>query len=66
MLQGGIARTTNNRMEVMAAIEGLRCADQVLRGRGRHRLRLPPPWDDGVPATLAVQRVEGGVRKPGS
>jgi ribonuclease HI len=26
MLQGGIGRTTNNRMEVMAAIEGLRCA----------------------------------------
>ena len=36
-----------------------------LRSRGRRRFRLPPPWDDGVPATLAVQRVEGGVWKPG-
>jgi ribonuclease HI len=59
MFQGGIARTTNNRMEVMAAIEGLRCADQGLRGRGRRRLRLPPQWDDGVPATL-------GRRHPGT
>jgi hypothetical protein len=64
MLQGGIARTTNNRMEVTAANRRTACADQALRGRGRHRFRLPSLWDDGVPATLAVQLVEGVVWKP--
>ena len=66
MLQGGTARTTNNRMEVTGSDRRTACTDQaceveVVADSGylrRGMTEFPQRW--------AVQRVEGGVRKPGS
>ena len=57
-LFGGAPETTNNRMELTAAIEALQGAEAPLRGRAPHRFRISPQRDHQMDPRLEAKRLE--------
>ena len=57
-LFGGAPETTNNRMELTAAIEALQGAEGAVRRRAPHRFRISPERHHQMDPRLEAQRLE--------
>ena len=64
-LSGGEADTTNNRMELMAAIEALNALKQPVRGRSLHRQQLRQGRHRRLDRRLEAQWLEDGRQEAG-
>ncbi len=62
---GGEPMTTNNRMELTAAIEGARSLDARLRGRAAHRQPIPQERHHRLDPWLEAQGLEDRRQKAG-
>ena len=56
-LKGGEAHTTNNRMELMAAISALGSVEQAVLGRPHHRQPVCPPGHHQLDPRLEEKRL---------
>jgi hypothetical protein len=64
-MSGGVPATTNNRMELQAAIEAAECAEGGLRGQVLHGFGICEEWSDGLVVELEAQRLEDRVEAAG-
>ena len=58
LVAGGEAHTTNNRMELMAAVRGLEALETPLQSVAHHRFALCARRHQSVAEKLDVQRLE--------
>ena len=64
-LKGGEPLTTNNRMELTAAIEALEVAEGAVGGRSLHRLELSPRRHHELDQELEEERLAHGRQEAG-
>ena len=64
-LAGGEPATTNNRMELQAAISALAALKEILRNRAIHRFRIPASGHHRMVAALESQQLAHGGSKAG-
>ena len=65
-LSGGVEGTTNNRMELQAAIEGLERADTADAGRTAYRQQICDAGCDRLDAPLESQWLANGEQEAGA
>ncbi len=56
-LHGGVANTTNNQMELTAAIEGLKYVKKTVPSGCNNRFAIFAPWDHRMASRLEKTRV---------
>ena len=64
-LSGGEAETTNNRMELMAAISGLSALKRTMPGRTLHRQQLRQGRHQQLDRGLEAERLENSGQEAG-